>query len=71
MDVPIKYKAITHVLRAARLLEKAIAAIPPEDRERVGRGVQFDSERGREMVKRRWAKTSKEKALKRLGEGAA
>jgi hypothetical protein len=71
LNVSVKYKALTNVIKAAKLLEQAIAVIPPEDRTRQGRGVQFDSERGREAVKRRWQKSSLQKALKKLGGDAA
>jgi hypothetical protein len=71
LDIKIKYQALSRVIKAARLLEQALAAMPPEDRERQGRGVQFDSVRARQAVKKRWQNSSMQKALRKLGDGKA
>jgi hypothetical protein len=73
MKVTLDYRTVSRFLKAARILEQAVAAIPVEERERhEGRGVKFDSERGREAVKRRWQNgSSMQRALKKLSGEAA
>lgn len=68
MNVNIPVKALTSILKAVRLLEQALAALPPERREIPKRGFQFDSERGRSAVMRRHAKSSLQRALDKLGD---
>jgi hypothetical protein len=67
MNVSIPVKALTGILKAVRLLEQARAGFPAERREIPKRGFQFDSERGRGAVRKRWQKSSREKALRKLG----
>jgi hypothetical protein len=72
MKISVEYKTLTRFLKAARLMEQAISDIPPEDRDRQGHGVRFDSERARAAVKKRWANSSSyRRALKKLGGDAA